>query len=84
MQMTPIDPSSHLTDRFRGCLLGHALGDSPGAPFEGLSNETLYRSDGSAGKVFTAPPVERLMSFDRRAIRPTQQFAAKITPPDRL
>jgi poly(ADP-ribose) glycohydrolase ARH3 len=64
MQMTPIDPSSHLTDRFRGCLLGHALGDGLGAPFEGLSNETLYRSYGSARKVFTAPPVELLMYTD--------------------
>ena len=30
-------------DRFRGCLLGLAVGDALGAPFEGLSGETIFR-----------------------------------------
>jgi ADP-ribosylglycohydrolase len=57
---------SHITmpDRFRGCLLGHALGDGLGAPFEGLSNETLYRSFGPAQRVFTDPPVDQFVYTD--------------------
>ena len=53
-----------MLDRFRGCLLGHALGDAMGAPFEGLSNETLYRSYGATSKIFTSPPVETFSYTD--------------------
>lgn len=56
--------AAHLLDRFRGCLLGHALGDGLGAPFEGLSNETLYRSFGPAQRVFTDPPVQQFVYTD--------------------
>jgi poly(ADP-ribose) glycohydrolase ARH3 len=38
-------------DRFRGCLLGLAVGDAIGAPFEGLSGETIARSFGPVGKL---------------------------------
>src|SRR5260221_1447625 len=37
-----------LRDRFRGCLLGLAVGDAVGAPFEGLPGETIYRDFGPA------------------------------------
>jgi poly(ADP-ribose) glycohydrolase ARH3 len=58
------DNSTRLLDRFKGCLLGHALGDGLGAPFEGLSNETLYRSYGPASQVFTTPPVDQFCYTD--------------------
>jgi poly(ADP-ribose) glycohydrolase ARH3 len=53
-----------LLDRFRGCLLGHALGDGLGAPFEGLSEDTIYRSFGSTVRVFADPPVEHFTYTD--------------------
>ena len=40
-----------LSDRFRGCLLGVAVGDAIGAPFEGLSGETIYRDFGPVHQV---------------------------------
>ena len=40
-----------LLDRFRGCLLGLAVGDAVGAPFEGLSSETIYRDFGSISRL---------------------------------
>jgi poly(ADP-ribose) glycohydrolase ARH3 len=62
--MISINSSARLIDRFRGCLLGHALGDGMGAPFEGLSNETLYRSYGATTKIFTNPPVDEFCYTD--------------------
>jgi poly(ADP-ribose) glycohydrolase ARH3 len=56
--------NTDMLNRFGGCLLGHALGDGLGAPFEGLSNETLYRSFGPAQRVFTDPPVEQFVYTD--------------------
>jgi poly(ADP-ribose) glycohydrolase ARH3 len=56
--------SVSMLDRFRGCLLGHALGDGMGAPFEGLSGETLYRSYGAMSKIFSQPPVEEYRYTD--------------------
>ena len=53
-----------LLDRFRGCLLGHALGDALGAPFEGLSSETIHKSFGPASRVFTHPPVDQFIYTD--------------------
>jgi len=38
-------------DRFRGCLLGLAVGDAVGAPFEGLTGETIYRSFGPVDRI---------------------------------
>jgi poly(ADP-ribose) glycohydrolase ARH3 len=52
------------SDHFRGCLLGLALGDGLGAPFEGLSGETIYRSFGPARRVFDHPPVGQLLYTD--------------------
>lgn len=48
--MLNIDAPS-LLDRFRGCLLGLAVGDAVGAPFEGLSSETIYRDFGSISRL---------------------------------
>ncbi len=32
-----------LSDRFRGCLIGLAVGDATGAPYEGLFGDMIYR-----------------------------------------
>jgi poly(ADP-ribose) glycohydrolase ARH3 len=32
-----------LSDRFRGCLIGLAVGDATGAPYEGLPGDMIYR-----------------------------------------
>jgi len=51
-------------ERFLGCLLGHAVGDGVGAPFEGLSSDLIYNSFGRAGEIVAKPPVERLFYTD--------------------
>ena len=35
-------PSAPLLDRFRGCLLGLAVGDALGAPYEGLTDQDIF------------------------------------------
>jgi poly(ADP-ribose) glycohydrolase ARH3 len=47
----PAAASITLLDRFRGCLLGLAVGDALGAPFEGLSAEAICRDFGSVQKI---------------------------------
>jgi poly(ADP-ribose) glycohydrolase ARH3 len=47
-----------LEDRFLGCLLGHALGDAIGAPFEGLPPETIYYDFGPTRRLFEQPPAD--------------------------
>ena len=42
-----------------GCLLGHALGDALGAPFEGLPPETIYYDFGPTRRLFDDPPADR-------------------------
>jgi poly(ADP-ribose) glycohydrolase ARH3 len=36
-----------MLDRFVGCILGHAIGDAAGAPFEGVPADIVYREFGS-------------------------------------
>ena len=43
-------------DKFLGCILGHAVGDALGAPFEGLSSDLIYASFGRASEIITHPP----------------------------
>ena len=57
-------PSPSLPDRFLGCLLGHAVGDALGAPFEGLPPDVIYYDYGSARRVVQNPPVETLVYTD--------------------
>ena len=59
--MTPAAPS--LEDRFAGCLLGHALGDAVGAPFEGLPPETIYYHFGPTRRLFDEPPVDLALVY---------------------
>ncbi len=53
-----------LHDRFRGCLVGHAIGDAIGAPFEGLTDDLIYHSFGLARDIVKHPPVEQLTYTD--------------------
>ena len=39
--MTAFPPPS-LLDRFRGCILGQAVGDALGAPFETMPADAIY------------------------------------------
>ena len=45
-----------ISDRFLGCILGHAIGDAAGAPFEGLPADVVFREFGS---------IHRLLADDR-------------------
>src|SRR5689334_6883244 len=47
-------PGPSLQDRFLGCLLGQAIGDAAGAPFEGLDAETIYRDFGRVSDLLAA------------------------------
>jgi len=53
-----------LRDRFRGCLLGLAVGDAAGAPFEGLAAETIYRDFPPTNELVANPPLDVLTYTD--------------------
>lgn len=53
-----------LLERFQGCMLGHALGDGLGAPFEGLTSDLIYASFGKPTDIVAKPPVETLYCSD--------------------
>ena len=53
-----------LLDRFRGCLLGQAVGDALGAPFETMPADAIYYGFGSVRKIVAKPPVEQLQYTD--------------------
>ena len=53
-----------MLDQFRGCLLGQAVGDALGAPFETMPAAAIYYGFGFARKIISAPPVERLEYTD--------------------
>jgi len=53
-----------LEDRFIGCMLGLALGDAIGAPFEGLGPYDIYQGFGSAHNIVINPPEELLHYTD--------------------
>jgi poly(ADP-ribose) glycohydrolase ARH3 len=43
-------------DRFVGCLLGQAVGDALGAPFEGLPADFVFWHSGPVGELLARPP----------------------------
>ena len=47
-----------LLDRFRGCLLGLAVGDAVGSPFEGVDGYGIYTTFGRAIDLVRSPPVD--------------------------
>jgi poly(ADP-ribose) glycohydrolase ARH3 len=51
-------------DRFRGCLLGLAVGDALGAPFEGIDGYGIYSAFGPTRKIVERPPVDVLTYTD--------------------
>src|SRR5688500_18049419 len=51
-------------DRFRGCLLGSAVADALGAPFEGLDAYGIYTAFGFARRIIDHPPVDVLTYTD--------------------
>jgi poly(ADP-ribose) glycohydrolase ARH3 len=53
-----------LLSRFRGCLLGLAVGDAVGSPFEGLDAYGIYSAFGGARRIVAKPPVEGLTYTD--------------------
>ena len=59
-----------LVDRFRGCLLGLAVGDALGAPYEGLTGETIYRHFGRVDRL--------LANLDSRVITYTDDTQMTI------
>ena len=53
-----------MPDRFPGCLLGHAVGDALGAPFEGIPADAVYRDFGPIRGIFDDPPIDTLTYTD--------------------
>src|SRR5262249_29765956 len=62
VSMIRITPT--LEDRFTGCLLGLAVGDALGAPFEGQLPEYLSRRYQTARDLFANPPPGELWYTD--------------------
>jgi poly(ADP-ribose) glycohydrolase ARH3 len=60
----PTSAPPSLQDRFLGCLLGLAVGDAIGAPFEGLPATAIWYDFGGARKLVSSPPVELLTYTD--------------------
>ena len=60
----PDTDAPSLLDRFRGCLLGLAVGDAVGAPFEGLSSETIYRDFGSISRLISQLELDEIQYTD--------------------
>jgi poly(ADP-ribose) glycohydrolase ARH3 len=53
-----------MTSRFRGCLLGLAVADALGAPFEGIDAYGIYHAFGSIHDIVKKPPVDSLCYTD--------------------
>src|SRR5262245_20895453 len=51
-------------DRFRGCLLGLAVGDAVGAPFEGVPADWVFWVEGTVPELLAQPPAEPLRYTD--------------------
>lgn len=51
-------------DRFAGCLLGLAVGDAVGAPYEGLTHADIFFQFGSPDKLVTNPSGDTLFYTD--------------------
>src|SRR4051812_38437843 len=50
--------------RFLGCLLGQAVGDALGAPYEGLTDQDIYFTFGPTRALVERPRAERLFYTD--------------------
>ena len=56
--------SASRADRFAGCLLGLAVGDAVGAPYEGLKHTDIFFQFGSPEKLVTNPSGDTLYYTD--------------------
>jgi poly(ADP-ribose) glycohydrolase ARH3 len=56
--------SPAMEDRFSGCLVGHALGDALGAPFEGMPSDVVYREFGPIRQALDRFPLAVLSYTD--------------------
>jgi poly(ADP-ribose) glycohydrolase ARH3 len=56
--------SASRLDRFTGCLLGLAVGDALGAPYEGLTHADIFFQFGSPDKLVTNPSGDSLYYTD--------------------
>ena len=56
--------ASSLADRFIGCFLGQAVGDSVGSPLEGLPPDMIYTSWGSVDDILNSPELQSLSYTD--------------------
>ena len=57
-------PRPTIQDRFAGCLLGLAIGDALGAPFEGQSPESIARRYRAADQLMSSLPLGELWYTD--------------------
>lgn len=57
-------PAPSPLDRFRGCILGQAVGDALGAPFETMPAAAIYYGYGFASTIVAAPPFDQLEYTD--------------------
>ena len=53
-----------LLERYKGCLLGLAVGDALGAPFEGLENDLIRSIAGDPDQIVAKPTIETLHYTD--------------------
>lgn len=57
-------PLTPTPEQFAGCLLGLAVGDAVGAPYEGLSADNIYWGYGTGPELLEVPPNEALRYTD--------------------
>lgn len=62
--MPPVASHASLSDRFLGCLLGSAVGDGLGSPWEGLTSFDIYQLGGPAHVLVTNPTGDTLYYTD--------------------
>src|SRR5438093_10278270 len=58
------ESSASRADRFAGCLLGLAVGDALGAPYEGLTHADIFFQFGSPEKLVKYPSGDTLFYTD--------------------
>lgn len=58
------ESSASLSDRFAECLLGLAVGDAVGAPYEGLTHADIFFQFGTPDKLVTNPSGDALFYTD--------------------
>ncbi len=56
--------SATLLERYKGCLLGLAVADALGAPFEGLENDLIRAIAGDSDQIVAKPTVETMYYTD--------------------